>query len=382
MHADTVYHLRAVSTDSSGFEVWSQDLMYKTGSLPPYIPEGEITVYEPDLSENGWTLMNVSNTVVGGPRTVVMYDMDGKPVWYYAKGDTPGYMETDVSLVDDGAHVLICFQWPDYDPIEIDLSGEVVWYGPEQPSSKDEEGGHMHHQLDKLSNGNYLFLRRDIKKMGSEDVLGDAVVEMNPELQIVWEWSFFDWLEPKIGDWTHANTAIMDFDEGVVYVNSRNLSALFKIRKSDGQILWRFGENGDFSKDSDSDCPWFDKAHDPEILPDGNILFYDNGTFRRGFSRVVEYSLDEDAMQAEVVWEYPGSKDDVWFTGYWGDADRLENGNTLITAGTENMGEQSRVFEVTPDLEIVWEMRLPADEESTFGIYRSERVEPPLVEPI
>ena len=55
------------------------------------------------------------------------------------------------------------------------------------------------------------------------------------------------------------------------------------------------------------------------------------------------------------------------------DADRLPNGNTLITAA-------DRILEVTPDKEIVWELRLKdviftdRQDSQTRGFYKAERV--------
>jgi len=51
----------------------------------------------------------------------------------------------------------------------------------------------------------------------------------------------------------------------------------------------------------------------------------------------------------------------------------------LITAGRRGTGSstpESRLIEVTKDTgEVVWEMKLPKD----HGVYRSERIVPPLV---
>jgi len=68
-----------------------------------------------------------------------------------------------------------------------------------------------------------------------------------------------------------------------------------------------------------------------------------------------------------------------WYQPFWGDADRLANGNVLITAGVRGSGTESRVFEVTKaDGKVVWEFRLGPD----IGIYRAERITPPLVKAI
>jgi hypothetical protein len=102
-------------------------------------------------------------------------------------------------------------------------------------------------------------------------------------------------------------------------------------------------------------------------------------------TRAVEYAIDEQAMTATLVWEWPGDFPvDSWYTTdlyvpFWGDADRLENGNVMITAGRRGTVEatpESRVIEVTKDTgEVVWELLLPKD----HGIYRAERMMPPML---
>src|SRR5690606_22984185 len=106
-------------------------------------------------------------------------------------------------------------------------------------------------------------------------------------------------------------------------------------------------------------------------------------------TRAVEYQIDEEAKTATLVWEWPGDFDTpAWYktelyVPFWGDADRLPNGNVLITAGRRGGTEEtpnSRVIEVTKDTgEVVWELQLPQD----YGVYRSERLtQLPLVKPI
>ena len=212
------------------------------------------------------------------------------------------------------------------------------------------------------------------------------------DYSVIWQWNVFehvDWvpIDSGAGDWSHCNSVTVDLAEEIFYLSCRNFSNVFKVSMTgDMEILWRFGEGGDFAADPSSETPWFEQQHDPEIQPNGNILFYDNGTADRGFSRVVEYALDTDSMEATIVWEFPGDFDvddwyrNEWFTNYWGDADRQPNGNTLITAGNVpgHGGSPSRIFEVTPDGDVVWEISLPEN-----GLYRSQRISPPpLIEAI
>ena len=70
----------------------------------------------------------------------------------------------------------------------------------------------------------------------------------------------------------------------------------------------------------------------------------------QGGSRVLE--IDPIAMQ--VVWQYDGasSADQYWtfYSAFISSARRLPNGNTLICEGMHG-----RVFQVTPEGDIVWE---------------------------
>ena len=98
--------------------------------------------------------------------------------------------------------------------------------------------------------------------------------------------------------------------------------------------------------------PWnISHQHHPTYLDNGHVLL-DNGSHRRGlsYSRVIEV----DPPTSEVVWQYRGLPMVSFFTHFTGGAQRLSNGNTLITEGLTG-----RLFEVTPGNEIVWELRQP-----------------------
>jgi hypothetical protein len=56
----------------------------------------------------------------------------------------------------------------------------------------------------------------------------------------------------------------------------------------------------------------------------------------------------------DVVWEFRGSDREPFYSKTCGTAERLTNGNTLITET-----DFGRAFEVTPDGRIVWEFYNP-----------------------
>ena len=106
-----------------------------------------------------------------------------------------------------------------------------------------------------------------------------------------------------------------------------------------------------------------------------------NGSVRRISSRVLEIN----PVTFEKIWEYSiaGTKQITFFSQYVSSAQRLPNGNTLITEGAIG-----RIFEVTTDSEIVWKYvssYFAVDPNRTNRIFRAYRVPydwvPQLVRP-
>ena len=87
---------------------------------------------------------------------------------------------------------------------------------------------------------------------------------------------------------------------------------------------------------------------DVTLLPTGRLLAYDGGR-GKGRSRVVE--LDPETLAP--TWSYDGGEDNPFFS-IAGRAQRLDNGNTLITVTAEG-----RAFEITSSGEIVWSYYSP-----------------------
>ncbi|HXE71803.1 MAG TPA: arylsulfotransferase family protein [Candidatus Nitrosotenuis sp.] len=93
-----------------------------------------------------------------------------------------------------------------------------------------------------------------------------------------------------------------------------------------------------------------------------NLLIFDNGGLDAERSEVVEL----DPRTGEKVWSYQA---EGFHSGWGGSAQRLPNGNTLITQAVEG-----RVFEVTPQGEVVWEYYQSQDQTASSGIYRVRRL--------
>jgi hypothetical protein len=141
----------------------------------------------------------------------------------------------------------------------------------------------------------------------------------------------------------HGNSVAYTNDGNIVY-NSRNTSSILKINPQGGNVIWQFGGvRNQFRVLNDPLYP-FMYEHFVRQLPNGNYIVFDNGTTERGYSRVVEYSIDESNMTATMVWQFIDPRH--IFAPYMGNGERLQNGNTVVNYGTLSDKSLPQVEEV------------------------------------
>jgi arylsulfotransferase ASST len=258
----------------------------------------------------------------------------------------------------------------------------------------------------------------------------DVIVEVDWEGNIIWEWicsEHFDefnfseeakntlYRNPNmrmevgegVADWMHINSMSTLgpnkwFDNGDERFHPDNIiwdgrvtNILAITDKVTGKIVWQIGPDYNTSK-ALRKMGWIIGQHHAHMIPrglpgEGNILVFDNGGWagygapnpgsptglnnaQRDSSRILEF----DPVTLEVVWKYtpveagfmPLADNYKFYSGYISGAQRLPNGNTLITEGADG-----RLFEVTPEYELVWEYVSPyfAKNYDTNMVYRSYR---------
>ena len=91
------------------------------------------------------------------------------------------------------------------------------------------------------------------------------------------------------------------------------------------------------------------RPHDPHLLENGDILFFANGSqdiIAPARSNIIQFNKET----GEETWRYEAPIAWTFYTHVMGGVERLSNGNTLIVESVNG-----RIFEVTPDCELVWD---------------------------
>lgn len=366
---------------------------FTSGSLPQSVPPLQFRGSDQEKVSEGFVMFTYYYIPEDKSFPIaVMIDEKGYIVWYFEYYMSGFNVIGDVQYIDATDTILMSLSKgpnmadiPAEEAIEIDLEGNVVWRSKEILSVCNGPNS-WHHVYNRVDDNSLVFLKPDIL---NSNVVGDMIVNFDREYNELWSWKFSDHFEvpdcpaSEICDWTHSNHVNLFAEDRAAYVNSRNFSSYLKIDMNTQEIVWTFGKGGDFTMLTDHPDPWFEFAHAPKMSGEkrDEILFYDNGSVERGYSRVIKYRINENDMTAEVIFEFDGSKiGRPWYTPFWGDSDNLENGNILVTAGDFTDEEESRVFEITPDGEVVWELLLvqPRQEDLQVALYNSCKFIPKL----
>lgn len=253
------------------------------------------------------------------------------------------------------------------------------------------------HEFLRLENGNVLMLsyksrQVDLSSIGGSKkalVYDPVIVEQTIENQVVWCWDgeqYFDLediassakspdvhlntIPPLHVDYAHAN-ALSLFPDGNLLLSLKHLDCLVKINRQSKEIVWCIGSiNNKRNQFTFLDDPQdgFSHQHNARILPNNNLLLFDNGTLHsKKESRAVEYELDELNFTARLVWSYSNNQ----YTPAQGSIERLPNGNTLIGWG---FATQPFVSEITPQGKVALAMNLPQGQ-MVYRVYQKHKLQ-------
>jgi hypothetical protein len=256
--------------------------------------------------------------------------------------------------------------------VELDWDGNVVWRHDDR---------FLHHDCLRLPGGNTLVPRWEKLPEGlTERVQGghshhedpqrmwaDVVQELAPSGQVVRQWRSWEHLDFETdvkcplesrAEWTHLNGLALT-PSGDWLMSFRLTDTIGLVDAATGAFKWKWGKGV------------LSHQHHPTWLPNGRVLVFDNGCHRLrepAYSRVVEV----DPGTGEIAWQYKAPTVLAFNSFMVSGAERLAGGNTFITEGATG-----RLFEITPEGEVVWEYVSPFVQPSKFGptpaIFRAHR---------
>jgi hypothetical protein len=283
----------------------------------------------------------------------------------------------------------------DFSAVEIDLLGFVQnqYYAEQRPFPKPETPHAipilgvqtLHHQPKQMPNGDFLSFSANgylIKDWHSSEndpsaprrdamVMADTVIQFTADGKVVWQWNTMDYLDPfRIGydtfwaywwvrgfdqhmDWTHGNGVSYDVSDDSVLISLRNQAAVLKIDRKTSEIKWILGRHDNWPPDLQSKLltpvgpepfSWQAYQHNPRVTHAGSVILFDNHAHGgampfeerppayEGFSRGVEYMIDESNMTVRQIWtSSDGTESHRCFTNAMSDAWRLpETDNRLV----------------------------------------------------
>jgi len=230
----------------------------------------------------------------------------------------------------------------------------------------------VHHEItEKTPGGNLLIASNAQEYFSRDDDTEDMIFEIDRESgAFVKSWDLREIFDPErerwaiegVNDWCHLNSIEYIPSDNTLLISSKLQYFVAKIDYETGAIKWILGnhKNWDepwqeyllsplnFDTTLHTDHDWVYAQHMPRLTSSGTIMVYDNGNHRPGgqYSRAVEYRVDPDLMTVEKIWSY--DLDDVAYAV--GSIHVYEDNSVQI-----GHGGKGRLYEVTPENEIVFE---------------------------
>lgn len=221
---------------------------------------------------------------------------------------------------------------------EVSLTGEMMWRLDLDKVEKEKDYQVIHHDIlmDKNHNIHTLYRPKKIAtisvngKMETDTLGGDGIMVIDSLGNLLKTWSAWDiWdveNDPYIAEYRYDRFHIngLCFDKDSNYLLSAPIEdQIWKIDAKSGELVWRFGRDGDFKMDT---TDYFSFQHSPYILDNGDLMLFDNGLHNQR-SGGKAFRLDEKNRTAETTINalLPADK----YTSRMGNATLLPNGNIL-----------------------------------------------------
>jgi hypothetical protein len=236
--------------------------------------------------------------------------------------------------------------------MQVDPKGNVVqeWRDPLAHHDQHhlDDGTLLYTTLEAMTPEQAQLIEGGIPNSEAADgtIYGDCIKHVDPRTgSVLWSWKAIEHLTPaKFPLQSYARehwpliNSVWPLRDGNVLASLRSVSAVVIIERATGDVIWHL------------DSTVVAQQHCASELDDGSILIFDNGVFRHNESFPYSRVIQVERETKQIVWEYKDPHPMTFFSPFMGGAQRLQNGNTLITEAAFG-----RIFEVTSEGKICWE---------------------------
>jgi arylsulfate sulfotransferase len=404
MLPSTPYHMRAHIQYADGTTWVDRDWVFATGVVPASLKPPSITVSQPNSNLSPAPGVELLSTIGTNGLQGIVTDLKGNIIWYCPGAALPlrplpnGHFifnrTTSLQELD-----LACNTIRDVSVAQVNQSLQANGYDFTIPPNLGLAGGSpFSHDVLVLPNGHWIVICQIEKSFsdlsgypGTTNVVGDAVVDIDVNGNVAWAWSAFDHLDVNrhpfgLPDWTHSN-ALVYTPDGSLLLSMRDQSWVLKLDYANGEgsgnILWKLGNEGDFTLLGEDSSQWFYGQHYPNLLGTSGsqmiLAIYDDGDLRPDsdgiacatscYSRATIFQIDESTSLANLLWAYfPG------FYSFWGGSIGILSSGDVEFDSSQPFPSNpyvSQIIEVThtDSPQIVWEMTV-----SGANAYRGYRI--------
>lgn len=219
--------------------------------------------------------------------------------------------------------------------------------------------GGYHHDEFELPNGNILVCTEDLRS----ETVEDMCVEIDRTTgEVVKTWDYKDFLDPaKVSrsgswweeDWFHNNAVWYDENTNSMTFSGRHIDSMVNIDYDTGKLNWIIGDPEMWPEEyqkyffkpvGDGEFDWQYEQHANVILPNGDVMCFDNGHFRSknpanrilnkdNFSRGVRYKINTDDMTIQQVWQYGKERGEEFYSQYICNVEFYKEGHYMVHSG-------------------------------------------------
>lgn len=362
------------------------------------------TRIETSAAYMGANVMVLSPT---SPASVAAYDYRGDVRWYVTLNLSFDFKRIRNGRLLMGTHRLLMPPYHTTGVFEFGMIGKIY-------KEYRLPGGYHHDQIE-MPDGNLLILTQDPPRGTVEDM---CVLVDRHTGAVLKSWDYRKNLPRNVAgsgsqdehDWFHNNSVWYNGRDHSLTLSGRHQDAIINVDFDSGKLRWIVGDPENWPRDmveqyffrpadGQPDFDWQYEQHSAVVLPDGDLMCFDNGHWRSkikerylpardNFSRGVRYRLHAGTREIEQIWQYGKERGAEFFSTYIGNVEYYGEGHYMVHSGgtgtyrgepcdkppVQYRGEDERYLvmnSITVEIKdgrVVYEMHVPGN------YYRAEKL--------